>query len=85
MSLDTLNGKVNLTVKPRTQNGARLRLKGKGLPTKSGTGDLYVDIEVRVPENPSEKEMDLLRELAESSTFNPRPGGNRAQKTSGSG
>ena len=31
-TVDTLNGKVKLKVKPETQNGTKVRLKGKGFP-----------------------------------------------------
>ena len=40
---------VRLTVKPGTQPGTRLRVRGQGVETQSGRGDLYVRVEVTVP------------------------------------
>jgi len=64
--VDTLSGKVKLKVKAETPNGTVMRLKGKGFPLykKEGeAGDLYVTLEVRLPQHLSEKEKDLFREL----------------------
>jgi curved DNA-binding protein len=51
IKVPTPSGEVSLKVPPRTQSGARLRLKGKG-PTKrgGGHGDLLVQIMVRLPD-----------------------------------
>lgn len=72
ITVETLTGSVKLTVPPRTQNGRRFRLKGQGLPKKRGVGDLYVEIELRIPDTLDDKEMELFRELAAHSTFDPR-------------
>ena len=46
----TATGKtVRLKVKPGTQPGRRLRVKGQGVETDAGQGDLLVLIEVSVP------------------------------------
>ncbi|HEX6348152.1 MAG TPA: DnaJ C-terminal domain-containing protein [Candidatus Dormibacteraeota bacterium] len=44
-------GRVHLTVKPETQNGARLRLRGLGMPdtAKGPAGDLIAEVKVRLP------------------------------------
>ena len=70
--IQTLTGSVALTVPPGAQSGQRLRLKGKGLPTKSGHGDMFAEIKILVPKNLTEKEKKLLTELAEISKFNAR-------------
>ncbi len=65
--LDTFDGKVKLVVKPETQNGNRVKLKGKGFPVykKEGEfGDLFVTWSIKIPTNLSEKEKELFRELA---------------------
>lgn len=62
----TLDGSVNLKVKPGTQNGTKARLKGKGFPVykKEGEfGDLVVTYHVKLPTNLSEKEKDLFQQL----------------------
>lgn len=65
--LDTLNGKVKLKVNPLTQNGTKIKLKGKGVPVykKEGeSGDLYITYEVKLPTHLSEKEKELFTELS---------------------
>lgn len=64
--VDTLNGKVKLKVKPETQNGTKVRLKGKGFPVykKEGQyGDLIVTYSVQVPTRLTEKQKELFREI----------------------
>ncbi|MBU0673177.1 MAG: DnaJ domain-containing protein [Proteobacteria bacterium] len=69
----TLDGTVTLAVPSGTQNHKKFRLRGKGIPKRSGgSGDIFVEIEVRVPERLSGDEERLLKELAEKSPFNPR-------------
>jgi len=68
ITIDTLNGKVKLKVKPETQNGTKIKLKGKGFPVykKEGqSGDLYVTYEVKIPTNLNERQKALFTELSE--------------------
>jgi curved DNA-binding protein len=65
--IETLNGKVKLPVKPETQPGAKIRLKGKGFPVykKEGeSGDLYITFEVELPTNLTEEQKKLFTELS---------------------
>lgn len=67
--LDTMSGKIKLKVNPETQNGTKIRLKGKGFPVykdEGKFGDLYVTYSVKIPTNLSEKQKKLFKELAES-------------------
>jgi curved DNA-binding protein len=67
--VETINGKVKLPVKPETQNGAVVRLKGKGFPVykKDGNfGDLYVTFNVKIPTGLSDKQKELFTELSQS-------------------
>ena len=62
----TLDGTVNLKVKPETQNGTKVKLKGKGFPVykKEGEfGDLYVTYVVKMPTNLTDQEKDLFLQL----------------------
>lgn len=64
---DTFDGKVKLTIKTGTQNGTKVKLKGKGFPIykKEGEfGDLYITYQIQIPTNLSEKEIELFTELA---------------------
>jgi len=68
-TVDTLNGKVKLKVKPSTQNGTKVRLKGKGFPVykKEGQfGDLIITYSVQIPTGLTEKQKELFRELQNS-------------------
>jgi len=64
--LETLDGKVKLKVKPETQNGTKVNLKGKGFPVykKEGQfGDLQVTYSVKIPVNLTEKQKALFEQL----------------------
>lgn len=66
VKVKTLDSTVNLKVKPETQNGTQVRLKGKGFPVykKEGEfGDLIVTYQVKIPTNLSDKEKDLFQQL----------------------
>lgn len=68
ITIDTLNGKVKLKVKPETQNGSKIKLKGKGFPVykKEGFGDLYVTYAIKIPTNLTDKQKELFTELSKS-------------------
>jgi curved DNA-binding protein len=71
VTADTFDGKAKLTVKPGTQNGTTVKLKGKGFPVykKEGEfGDLYITYQIQIPINLSEKEKELFIELAKLRT-----------------
>ncbi len=64
--VDTLDGQVKLKVKPETQNGTKVRLKGKGFPVykKEGRfGDLIVTYSVKLPTNLTEQQKELFRKI----------------------
>lgn len=67
--IDTLDGQVKLKVKPGTQNGTKVRLKGKGFPKykqEGQLGDLYVTYSIEVPTNLNDEQKDLFQKLADS-------------------
>lgn len=73
VTIPTPHGEVKMNVKPGTQPGTKLRLRGKGLPTgKDGHGDLYVTVVVEFPEEVTEEEKALWISLAEKTRFRPR-------------
>lgn len=66
LMVDTFDGKVKLTIKPETENGTKVKLKGKGFPKykKEGQfGDLYITYQLKIPTKLSEKEIELIKEL----------------------
>ena len=67
--IDTLNGKIKLKVKPETQNGTKVRLKGKGFPIykeEGKFGDLLITFNVTLPTNLTDKQKELFKELQNS-------------------
>lgn len=71
--VDTLAGKVKLKVAAGTQNGTKIRLKGKGFPvykSEGQFGDLYVTFHVAIPVHLTDKQKELFAELAKSSSKN---------------
>jgi curved DNA-binding protein len=70
-TIDTLSGKIKLKVTAETQNGTKVRLKGKGFPVykKEGQfGDLYVTWNIKLPTNLTEKQKELFTELSKLSS-----------------
>ena len=66
ITIDTLDGKVKLKVKPETQNGTKVSLKGKGFPVYKNEGkfgDLQVTYTIKMPTNLTEKQKELFEEL----------------------
>lgn len=69
-TVETLDGKVKLKIKPETQNGTKVRLKGKGFPVYKEDGkfgDLIVTYNVTIPTNLTDKQKELFRQLKNSS------------------
>jgi curved DNA-binding protein len=69
VTIETLSGKVKIKVGPETQNGATVKLKGKGLPIykqEGQHGDLLVTYDIQMPKNLTEKQKELFTQLAES-------------------
>ncbi|MBT2582349.1 molecular chaperone DnaJ [Planococcus sp. ISL-109] len=69
IEVPTISGKVKLKIPAGTQNGARFRLRGKGVQNVHGygVGDQHITVKVKVPTKLSEKQKQLLREFAEVS------------------
>ncbi|AHM72202.1 curved DNA-binding protein [Yersinia hibernica] len=74
VEIPTLTGKIALTIPAGSQGGQRLRIKGKGLVSKKGTGDLYAILKVVMPPKPDEKTRALWQQMSELAAFNPRTG-----------
>jgi molecular chaperone DnaJ len=66
LQIPTLEGKVKMKLPVGTQSGRIFRLRGKGLPVFGGygKGDQLVKILVEVPENLTERQRELLEQLA---------------------
>ncbi|MCH9650041.1 MAG: DnaJ domain-containing protein [Deltaproteobacteria bacterium] len=78
VAVKTLDGEVTIRIPPSTSSGRKLRLRGKGFPARSGTGDLFVEFQIALPETLTSEEQALFEQLAAASKFSPR----EAQATS---
>ena len=71
----TPGGAVDLTIKPGSANGSKLRLKGRGIPASASSnnaGDLYVVLQVALPAANSDSEKAAYEKMQQSFSFNPR-------------
>ncbi len=67
VSVPTLDGSTTVKIRPGTQAGETIRLKGKGMPRFRGYGKgaLLVRVGISVPEKLTPKQRELLEQLAE--------------------
>lgn len=72
LRVPTPYGPVRIRVPAGTQGGHALRLAGRGLPAPDGTGDLLVHVKIVLPPEPGADELELYRQLAAVSRFDPR-------------
>jgi len=63
-AIDTPAGKLNINIPANSRSGQNLRLKGKGIPAKEA-GDLYLIINITLPETMSEADRAAWQQLAE--------------------
>ncbi|HSR97976.1 MAG TPA: DnaJ C-terminal domain-containing protein [Kofleriaceae bacterium] len=66
VDVPTFEGTVVLKIPPRSQNHARLRLRGKGVERKSTRGDLFVELDVRMPDQADDALAAALRASAKA-------------------
>lgn len=61
VDVPTFDGPVALKIPPRTQQRAKLRLRGKGVPRKDDRGDMIVELDVRMPDRADDSLSAALR------------------------
>jgi curved DNA-binding protein len=67
--VDTLTGQVKVKIAPGTQSGRIIRIKNKGMPVYGESnifGDLYVQLQVHIPERLTDKQRQLFEQLKSS-------------------
>ena len=74
IEVPTIDGKLTMTLPAGTQNGRRLRLRGKGVSALhgGGRGDHYVTVHVVLPERLDARSRELLEEFAVRNPLQPR-------------
>jgi molecular chaperone DnaJ len=75
VTVTSLAGEVEMTIRKGTQHGDHQRFKGKGLPNlRSGQpGDLIVVQTIEIPKRLTERQEELLREFAETENHDVMP------------
>jgi DnaJ-class molecular chaperone len=68
----TLDGAVELAIPVGTSSGRKLRVKGKGLPSKDGAGDLYATVRIVLPERGDAELDELMKKWREGKPYDPR-------------
>jgi DnaJ-class molecular chaperone len=68
----TLDGAVELAIPAGTDSGRTFRLKGKGLKSKTATGDLLATARIVLPEKIDDELKELMKKLRDSKPYDPR-------------
>lgn len=69
----TLDGAVEMNIPAGISSGKKLRVRGRGLGSGSKKGDQLVRIVIATPSELTDRERELWQQLAEESSFEPRP------------
>lgn len=83
IKIQTLDGEITQTIRPGTQTDTRIRLKGRGVPSrrnKNLRGDHYVTLVVQVPEKLNNEQKELLRKFDECHEGQIQTGRKRRQE-----
>ena len=72
IQIETLSGPVQLTVPKSSNTGSILRLRGKGVPSKGGVGDHYVELQVILPDDPDGELIRYITEWEAKHPYDPR-------------
>jgi DnaJ-class molecular chaperone len=70
----TLDGAVELAIPAGTSAGRTFRLKGKGFPAKSSTGDLLATVRIMLPDGGDTELEELMRKWRDKRPYDPRKG-----------
>jgi curved DNA-binding protein len=72
LEIPTLDGHVMLSIPANSRSGQKLRVKGKGLKSKTGQGDLIAIVKIDIPTSTNNETKRLWTQLAEVEKYNPR-------------
>lgn len=72
VDVPTPGGIVSLKIPPRSQSGKRLRIKGQGVRSANNPGDLYIEIQVTLPDILSDSQLAMVKDLESGYTSSPR-------------
>ena len=71
VSAPTIDGPIEVRIRPGTQPGALIRLRGRGIPylRSQNRGDQYLRLNIKIPEKLSHQEKDLFEQLRQLDRF----------------
>lgn len=72
IKIPTIKGNVTVKIAPNTRSGQKIRLNGCGIEQNNKIGDMIVTVEIQIPKNLSEAEINLYKKLQEISKQNLR-------------
>jgi DnaJ-class molecular chaperone len=72
VEVPTIGGRVSATIPPGANTGQTLRLKGRGIKMKTGTGDQLVRLSVVLPDKIDDDLKSFAQEWRESHPYDPR-------------
>ncbi len=68
LKISTINGNVTVKIAPNTQNGQKIRLAGCGIESSTKQGDMILTIEIQIPKELTDAEIELYKRLQEISS-----------------
>jgi DnaJ-class molecular chaperone len=72
LAVDTVTGTVNLAIPKGSNTGTKLRLRGKGVPSKDGPGDHFIDLLVVLPHDPDDELVTAVVDWEAKHPYDPR-------------
>ena len=70
VQVKTNDGNITVKISPNTQNGQKIRLSGCGINNNGKIGDMILIVEIQIPKNLSDIEIELYKRLREVSSQN---------------
>jgi DnaJ-class molecular chaperone len=74
LKFGTVSGAVQLTIPKGSNTGTILRLRGKGVKSKAGHGDHFVQLQVMLPEHPDTELTKAVADWEAKHPYDPRAG-----------
>ena len=72
ITVTAIQGNVSVKIAPNTRNGQKIRLSGCGIEQKDKIGDMIITVEIQIPGNLTNEEIELYKKLQEISSQSVR-------------
>jgi DnaJ-class molecular chaperone len=72
VKVPTVGGQIMVKIPKGVSSGSRIRLKGKGVPSNAGLGDLFAIVKIVMPEKIDPELEEFFRKWIEKHNYNPR-------------